>query len=122
MATSTSSPFVDSWSVMSTMPNRNYIRKQNLAKMGLRNPARCLLDPYARSPLCNDARHKTDGKRQASSASNACADCADSCNSDAFPPGFGTRASVPLSAASGLTSNSSMPILASEMAQHTSTA
>ena len=83
--------------------------------MGLRrNPARCLFDPYARSPLGNDALRKTGGKRQASSAPNLCADCATSCNSDAFPTGFGTRASAPLSAASSPTSSSSMLILASE--------
>ena len=67
-----------------------------------------------------DARPRCE--RQASSAPNVRADCADSCNSDAFPTGFGTRASVPLSAASSPTTASSMPILASEAAQHTSMA
>ena len=38
MPTSMSSPFVDSWSVMSTVENRNYIRKQNLVLDGLGEP------------------------------------------------------------------------------------
>ena len=93
--------------------------------MGLRNAAKCLFDPYTGGPPGKDARRKAENprcKRQASSAPNVRADCADSCNSDAFPTGFGTRASVPLSAASSPTTASSMPILASEAAQHTTTA
>ena len=78
-----------------------------LFMMGLRNAARCLFDPYAGGPPGKDARRKAENprcKRQASSAPNVRADCADSCNSDAFPTDFGTRASVPLFAAGSPTS------------------